>query len=832
MAPLHNKSNGASFLVTVIRKVIATVGALALALAAAGQGVLTGTVSEQGSAAPLELVNVGVPGTAVGTVSDSRGRYRLEIHTADTVTVRYTFTGYEPQERRVCLVGGREMQLHVTLKAATKRLDEVEVTDEKTRQTTFTHIDVQHLENAVGPSSGVESLLKTLPDVNSNNELSSQYSVRGGSFDENLVYINGVEVFRPMLIRSGQQEGMSIINPDLVDYILFSPGGFDASYGDKMSSVLDITYSRPVDFKGKASISLLGGTASVQGRVGEKWSYAAAMRLHSNSYLLRTLDTKGSYTTRYGDLQAMVGYKVNDRLDLGLLAIWTRNVYGLVPESQTTAFSQRTMELDVYFDGAEEDKYRTLLGAVTMDWQPDDEWRLQGSLSAQDIAESERYDIQSQYWLYQVGMGEQVGETERFDRGVGTFLEHARNRLGTGIYALDMKATKQAPLGTWSMGVKLQYEDVVDRLREWRWVDSAGYAMPAAIPTPGDSNAMPASPLLQQYGNSNGGLRTLRGTAFLQREVNIETRNGAEIKMTAGVRGGLYNSSLEWYDRQQWTGLRPIVSPRLSMSYKPQWERDLMFRLATGIYQQAPFYREYRRTDGTLNPDLRPQTSYQVMGTADWNLRLWNRPFKITADLYYKYITDLVPYTVDNLRINYNPDQQAVAYATGFSLRINGELVDGLESWASISLMKTQEDIIGDNFGWLDRPTDQRLSIKVFVQDYIPTMPWWRMSLSAIYATGMPVTAPYGRQEVALRLPYYLRVDWGNTVQLARIEGLKHWKLFRYIDDIQVGIEIFNLFDKMNVISYLWVTDYDNHPYRVPNYLTARQVNVKLTILF
>lgn len=832
MAPSHNKCDGATFLMAVIKKAIMTVAVLVCVLTAAGQGVLTGTVSDADGMVPLEMVNVGVPGTAVGATTDSRGHYRLEIKTADSVTVRYTFTGYEPQERRVKLTGGREHRLDMTLKRMARRLDEVQVSDEKTRQSSFTQIDVQRLENAVGPASGVESLLKTLPDVNSNNELSSQYSVRGGSFDENLVYINGVEVFRPMLIRSGQQEGMSIINPDLVDYILFSPGGFQASYGDKMSSVLDITYSRPVENKGKVSVSLLGGSATLQGRIGERWSYAASFRRHSNSYLLRTLDTKGTYRTHYTDLQAILGYRVNERLDLSLLAIWTDNVYGLVPQSQTTAFSQRTMELDVYFDGAEEDKYRTLLGALTMDWRPDDEWHLVGNLSVQDIAESERYDIQSQYWLYQVGMGEQVGETERFDRGVGTFLEHARNRLNSGIYALDVKAVKQAPLGNWTTGLKLQYENVADRLREWRWVDSAGYAMPTIATTPGDSSALPTNPILQQYANSNGGLHTLRAAAFLQREVDMETRGGSQIKLLAGLRGGLYDSRLVWYDKQQWTGLRPILSPRLSVSYKPLTQRDLLFKLATGVYQQPPFYREYRRTDGTLNPQLKPQTSYQVMGTADWNLHLWNRPFKITADLYYKYITDLVPYTVDNLRLSYNPDRQAVAYAAGLSLRVNGELVEGLESWVSLSLMRTQEDIEGDEFGWLDRPTDQRFSIKLFLQDYIPTMPWWRMSLSAIYATGMPVTAPYGRQEVALRLPYYLRVDWGNTVQLARIQQLKHWKLFRYIEDIQVGVEIFNLFDKQNVISYLWVTDYDNHPYRVPNYLTARQINLRLTILF
>ncbi len=799
---------------------------------AVGQGVVSGMVHDAATGTALEFVNVGVLGGRGGTATDSRGYYTLKINSKDSVTLRFSFTGYEPLERRVKVGKGETAKVDVALKATAKHLDAVEVSDEKSRQSTFTQIDVQKLEDAVGPTGGVEGVLKTLPDVNSNNELSSQYSVRGGSYDENLVYINGVEIFRPMLIRNGQQEGMSIINPDLVDFILFSPGGFDATYGDKMSSVLDITYSRPVEFKGKVGGSLLGAEASVQGRAGERWSYAAALRQHSNSYILGSLDTKGSYTTNYTDLQALVGYKANDKLDLGALAIWTRNVYGLVPESQTTAFNQRSTGIDIYFDGAEEDRYSTMLGALTFDYRPTGKWRLNGSLSAQHIAESERYDIQSQYWLYEIGMGEVVGETERFDLGVGTFLEHARNRLSTNIYALDLKATREALLGRWQFGVKMQMEQVGDRLREWRWVDSAGFAIPSELPVPGDSANMPTSPVLQQYANSNGGLLTERLTAFVQRELNFVTRRDAEIKLVAGIRGGLYNSMMEWYDERQRTGVRGMASPRLSASYKPRWERDLLFKVATGIYQQAPFYREYRRTDGTLNPDVRPQTSYQVMGTADWNLRLLNRPFKITADLYYKYITGLVPYTVDNLRISYHPDEEAVAYAAGFSLRINGEFVEGLESWVSLSLMKTQEDIKGDEFGWLDRPTDQRFSFKVFLQDYIPTIPWWKMSLSMIYATGMPVTAPYGRQDPALRLPDYLRVDWGNTVQLSRFEGLKHKRLFHYLDDIQIGIEVFNLFDKRNVVSYLWVVDKDDRPYRVPNYLTARQVNVKLTILF
>ena len=798
------------------------------------QGVVEGSVSDSHTLQALEMVNVGVVGGTDGTTTDSRGHYRLRVSESDSVTIRFSFTGYEPQNVRLKVKGTLRMR-NIALTPSAKQLDAVEVSEDKSRESSFTSIDVERLEAAVGPTAGVEGVLKTLPDVSSSNELSSQYSVRGGSFDENLVYINGVEVFRPMLIRSGQQEGMSIINPDMVSNVLFSPGGFDASYGDKMSSVLDIAYRPGSDrFGGKVSASLLGASASVWGNAGSRWTYTASLRQHSNRYILGSLDTKGSYTTNYTDFQSWITCNVNNKLDLGLLTLFTRNVYGLVPESQTTAFGgfNQAMELDIYFDGAEEDRYRTLLGALTFRWRPTEVWSVDGNISVQNITENERYDIQSQYFLYEVGMGEQVGETERFDRGVGTFLEHARNRLATGIYAFDVNAYRQAMLGQWQMGVKVQYENVADRLREWRLVDSAGYAIPTSIPEPGDSSNVPSSPILQQYANSHGGLGTVRGSAFVQREVNLTTGSGADLKLVAGLRGTVYNSTLESYDSTTGTGLRGMLSPRLSASYKPRWERDLLFRLAAGIYPQAPFYREYRRADGSLNASIGPQTSYQVMGTADWNLRIWDRPFKITADVYYKYITNLIPYTVDNLRISYDPDASAVAYATGVSLRINGDFVEGLESWASLSLMRTQEDIEGDEFGWLDRPTDQRFSVKVFLQDYIPDMPWWRMSLSMIYATGMPVVAPYGRQENALRLPSYLRVDWGNTVQLSRFNSIGGWLSKRRIDDVQVGIEVFNLFNFRNVVSYLWVTDIDNMPRRVPNYLTARQLNFKITLLF
>lgn len=792
------------------------------ALAVAAQGVVEGTVTDSLTGEPLQYAAVAVSGRSRGTSTDHQGRYRLHVATADSVTLLYSFVGYKTAQIRLAVKGDTPMD--VRLHPVAQQLDGVEIVDDKVRQSSFTPIGVEKLDDAVGPTGGVEGLVKMLPDVQSNNELSSQYSVRGGSFDENLVYINGVEVFRPMLIRSAQQEGMSIINPDLVSYILFSPGGFDATYGDKMSSVLDITYSRPTDFGGRASVSLLGGSASVQGRVGERLGYALALRQHSNRYLLGSLDTKGSYSTSYTDLQALLGYRVSNSLDLGLLALVTRNVYGLVPESQTTTFGGFMMPLSlrVYFDGQEQDRYNTLLGALTADWHPGDDWRLHGSLAVQHIAEIESYDVQSQYFLYELAMGETAGDTVMFDRGVGTFLEHARNRLATDILALDVRATRYALLGSWQLGAKLQLEQIDDHLREWRWVDSAGYALPATFYPLGDSSNMPVSPMLQSFATADNSMRTLRGAAFVQRDVNFTTAHGDDITLVAGLRAQLYGNSLA-------DAPRAMVSPRLSGSFKPHGRRDLLFRLAAGIYQQAPFYREYRRTDGTLAPNLDPQVSYQAMGTADWRFRLWQRPFTLTADLYYKYITGLIPYTVDNLRLRYQPDLEAVAYAAGLSVRLNGELVEGLESWASLSLMQTQEDIAGDSLGWLARPTDQRLSFKLFLQDNLPTIPWWRMSLSLVFGSGTPVSRT---GTTVYRLPAYYRVDWGNTVQLKQFSRLKHSRLLRHVDDVHVGLEVFNLFNFRNVVSYLWVADYNNIYYPVPNYLTARQLNLKVTVLF
>ncbi|MBR1549014.1 MAG: carboxypeptidase-like regulatory domain-containing protein [Bacteroidales bacterium] len=815
-------------------------------LLAAGQGVLEGVVTDAKTGQPLEYVNVGIPGLTTGTTTNVKGFYRLSLQGDDSITVHFSYTGYETFRARVRR--NQRTELDVALKPVATQLDEVTVSEDATRQTTFTGIDVQHLDKAVGPQGGVESVIKMLPDVQSNNELSSQYSVRGGSFDENLVYINNVEVFRPMLIRSGQQEGMSIINPDMVSSIRFSPGGFDATFGDKLSSVLGIAYSPGGDrtFGGKASVSLLGASATVYGHVGRRLDYNIGLRHHNNQYVLGSMDTRGSYTTSYTDLQAWLTYYVNNHLDLGLLVVATGNVYGLVPESRTTAFGsalQPGMEIDIYFDGQEQDRYQTLLGALKAHWRPSEEWTIEPTLSIQHINESERYDVQSQYWLYQIETGESTDDTTRFNRGVGTFLEHARNRLVTDIATFAVDAHRYARLGSWDMGVKLQLEQIDDHLREWKWVDSSGYTLPSIVLPFGDSCNVPLNPILQLYANSVSNMQTLRASAYLQRELNFHTRRGSDIMVLLGLRGQFYRSEVggrksevTGSDITPTSNLLPptwFVSPRASVSYKPRMEQDILFRLATGIYRQAPFYREYRRDDGSLCPDVAPQTAYQLTGTADWRFRLWDKSFTFTADLYGKYLTNLIPYTIDNLRLRYMPDQTAVGYVVGLSLRLNAELIEGLESWASLSLMQTQEDIEGDGLGWLARPTDQRFSFKLFLQDNVPDMPWWRMSLNLVYATGTPIAIPFGNYGGdQLRLPSYYRIDWGNTVRLSKFDRIGNWLFKHRIADVQVGLEVFNLFNFHNVVSYLWVADIDNLPRRVPNYLTARQLNLKITVLF
>ena len=811
-----------------------------------GQTRIEGVVSSEGVGLEMVRIHASWNGGSAYTHSDGNGAWSLIVNGKDSIRLTFQLLGYQDTSTTIRIGGEGVKKVSMRMKERAIEMKGLDVVGERSATGDYTHINLADIENIAGPNEGVESVLKTLPDVASNNELSSQYSVRGGSFDENLVYINNVEVFRPQLVHSGQQEGMSIINADMVDHLTFSPGGFEAVYGDKMSSVLDIKYKRPTEFHAKLSGSLLGGAAWAQGTVKNFW-YNLGFRYHSNRYLFGSLDTKGHYTTAYTDVQALMGYKVNDKIDLSLLAIWTRNRYGLIPESQTTTFGNfmHSMELDIYFDGQETDKYSTLLGSFTVDYHPNENFNLKWITSVQRNDEAELYDIQDQYWLYELALGSQAGQVDKFDRGVGTFLEHARNYLRTGIYSTEVRGTHYAKLGNWRWGMKAQFESTDDRINEWKWVDSAGYSMPTTYETPGDSLNQPYNPILQFYSKAHNNVYTVRTSAFLQRDFNWITDKGTDLQL---VIGGRFQHYTMWSTSQPSNSSQPptqsrshaftrfsqaFVSPRVSFAFKPNIKTDLRFRTTAGVYQQAPFYREMRRTDGSLNPRVHPQRSYQIVESIDWNFKLFKKPFRLTTDVYAKYIDNLIPYSIDNLRIRYTADNNAEGYAVGMSMRLNGEFVEGLESWASISLMQTRENIKGDGYGWQPRPTDQIFSFKTFLQDYIPKIPWWRMSLSLIVGTGLPVTFPYQTDRSAdFRLPTYFRVDWGNSVQLSRFKKLANTKFFRVVDDVMIGVDVFNLFNYHNVVSYLWVADYENIYYPVPNYLTARQFNVKVTVTF
>ncbi|MBQ3580769.1 MAG: TonB-dependent receptor [Bacteroidales bacterium] len=814
---------------------------LLLATLGWGQARLEGRVTSAGS--DLEFVTVVArwQNGSASTRTDRRGLWSLSVSEKDSIRLTFQLMGYQDSSLTLAPIGKKGRSVNVSLREQSSQLNQVDVVGERSSTGNYTHINLADIENIAGPNEGVESVLKTLPDVASNNELSSQYSVRGGSFDENLVYINDVEVFRPQLVHSGQQEGMSIINADMVDHLTFSPGGFESVYGDKMSSVLDIKYKRPSEFHAKLSGSLLGGAAWAQGTIKNFW-YNVGFRYHSNRYLFSSLDTKGHYSTAYTDIQALMGYRVNDKVDLSLLAIWTRNRYGLIPESQTTTFGNfmHSMELDIYFDGQETDKYSTLLGSFSVDYHPNDNFNLKWITSVQSNDEAELYDIQDQYWLYELALGSQMGQVDKFDRGVGTFLEHARNYLRTGIYSTEVRGTHYAKLGNWRWGAKVQFESTDDRINEWKWVDSAGFSIPTTYETPGDSLNQPYNPILQFYSKAHNNVYTLRTTAFLQRDFNWITDWGTDLQLVVGTRFQYYHMWIESdalnnssNQAIKHSNNQAFVSPRVSFAFKPNIKTDLRFRTTAGVYQQAPFYREMRRTDGSLNPNVHAQRSYQIVESIDWNFKLFKKPFRLTTDVYAKYVDNLIPYSIDNLRIRYTGDNNAEGYAVGMSMRLNGEFVEGLESWASISLMQTRENIKGDGYGWQPRPTDQIFSFKTFLQDYIPKIPWWRMSLSLIVGTGLPVTFPYQTDRSSdFRLPTYFRVDWGNSVQLSRFKKLANTKFFRVVDDVMIGVDVFNLFNYHNVVSYLWVADYENIYYPVPNYLTARQFNVKVTITF
>jgi len=775
-----------------------------------------GKVTDE-SGNPLELANISLKNSSIGTISNRDGSYLLRIPAKKTIIIVYSMVGYQTVEKTIKALEEQKMELNISIKQIDQEIDEIQVTQLRRTKTNISRIDAKYMNSMTDAATGgVEALIKTLPGVSTNNELSSQYSVRGGNFDENLVYVNDIEIYRPMLTRSGQQEGMSSINSDMVSSIDFSAGGFDAKYGDKMSSVLDIKYRKPTEFAASATASFLGGSLHLEDlSKNGKFSHISGIRYKTNRYLLGSLDDKGEYNPSFIDFQTYLTYKFNKSFDVSFLGNLAKNQYNFLPQSRETTFGTISQQYGakIYFEGQEADQFVTTTGALVANYHPGEKLNLKFIASAFQSKEAETYDIDGQYYLNELEQNTQTGTPDSsLNIGVAEFLNHARNYLDVSVYSLEHKGAFNSEHHLLNWGVKAQIEKINDRMNEWTMRDSTGYAIPYH------------SDKIELYSSTNMkySMNSTRLMAFMQDTYQIPVGKGA-LYATAGIRTQYWTYSSEF-----------LLSPRATLRYYPEWNSNFVFHLSGGIYDQPAFYKELKDRNGIIYPDTKAQRSAQVVFGADYIFRAWDRPFKFTSEMYYKFMSNLVPYQIDNVRIRYLPDQKAKGYATGLDMKVNGEFVSGIESWASLSVMKTEEDILNDGHGYIPRPTDQRFNFSVFFQDYFPGNPTWKMHLTAFYGSRLPTGPPNSqRYQDVFRIPPYRRIDLGFSKILISQDHKKFRnKTVNSIKDMWLSMEVFNLLGINNTISYLWVANNTGDMFGVPNYLTKRKLNLKLTVKF
>lgn len=785
---------------------VLTLMLVATLTASAQSFTLTGRVVDE-EQNPIELATVSCLEQGKVAMTNLKGEFSITLASADSVVVKFSMIGYNARKRLFRNPRGKQ-RIEIVLPSMAA-LGEIVVT-EKRRQTTGTErLDIKDMKGlATASGNAVEALIQQQAGVSTHNELSSQYNVRGGSFDENSVYINNVEVYRPLLIRSGQQEGLSVINPDMVESIGFSTGGFEAKYGDKMSSALDITYKQPKKFEANISASLLGASAYV-GVGTKKFSMSHGIRYKTNRYLLGSLETNGEYKPNFLDYQTYICFRPNQRWSIDFIGNISDNHYNFVPTDRETSFG--TMEdvksFRVYFDGQEKDVFRTLFGALTISRQFGSNTKLSLIASAFRTKEQETYDIQGQYWLDDTETSENLG--------VGTYMEHARNYLTANVESFKLMLNHKTKRHTIEGGLTYKIEHVEENSREYEMRDSSGYS----IPHTGDR-----LDLIYTL-NSRNTLNSHRIEGYLQDTYKFTSgeENSTFYTLNYGIRFSNWSFNSE-----------TIVSPRASLAIIPAFNNNMTFRLATGLYYQAPFFKELRDTTKvngvtvvTLNNRIKSQRSLHFVAAFDYRFKIKERPYKFTAEAYYKALSNIIPYNVNNVKVTYYGENMGSGYAAGLDLKLYGEFVPGTDSWVTFSLMSTKQKINGKQ---VPMPTDQRYAINLHFTDYFPGTERWKMTLSLAFADGLPFGAPHkGLEYQNFRAPAYKRVDVGLSYRAYDNDDRKKHSIFK---NIWLGVDCLNLFGISNVNSYYWVTDVTNQQYAVPNYLTGRQINGRVIFEF
>lgn len=802
-----------------VKNILLLLSLLLFCVSAAGQCRLFGKVTDE-KGVPLAGVEVFLAeDQGKGVVSDHSGFYELAVENMKRFNVVFSFVDFETQEHLVSLEDSKsEFELNVKMKEAVTQLGGFEVKKIRRQTESSEYIDVSAYKAVPDANKSIESIVSTQAGVSSNNELSSQYSVRGGNYDENSVYVNHIEVYRPLLIRAGQQEGLSFVNPDMVGSIQFSSVGFSSEFGDKMSSVLDIQYKKPSEFEGAAEVSLLGASGYV-GTASGSFTQLHGVRYKTLKHLLGSLDTNGEYSPSFFDYQTYLTLGLSEKWDLSFLGNISRNSYEFVPQTRKTSFGTmtNTKEFTVYFDGKEKDLFQTFFGNLSLNFKPADSLELGLLVSAFNSQERETFDIAGEYWLSETAGNEVNADA---GSGIGKYHEHARNNLHSTVFNISQigKVCLKRNLIKW--GLTYQREVIDDKADEWEMRDSAGYSVPM----------LPDRLLLYYNLAAKQNLETDRFIAYIQDTYTNWTERG-KVSVTAGLRANYWSFNDEL-----------LISPRVSFAYLPKRNKNLGFRVAAGMYHQAPFYKEIKdtvvsengNTDVVLNKNIKAQRSFQLMVGGDYYYKMWDRPFKFTTEIYGKYIDRINPYNVDNVRIVYAGENKGDGYVVGLDMKLFGEFVPGTDSWVSLSLMRTKENIYGDGVGYIPRPTDQLYNFSLFFQDYLPGMSNLKANIKLNWADGLPFGPPRSeRKDAVFRSPDYRRVDLGISYSLEKgKDKIMQKSVLKYLKSLTVGLDVLNLFDISNVNSYYWVTDVTNVQYAVPNYLTSRQVNVKLMLEF